>query len=374
PNLPQCWFCHPNLDDKYNFIDKTTPAGTDDGKPIVSTTTASSGKKYEKTLRGLDANTKYYIRTKAHNHTNNKFSYHFNELDEYTLANPVDASATRVIDGGGTKDVISWQEPDAANPASSYRLYYSTASNKGPWTSLGAVSGSSYENPVVDPTAELYYKVAALNAEGKETSVVVKPDSAALQNLETEALSPTAIKIKLPDIDNPFDPAASLVDYAIYNETEGKYVDNNGAFTDNPVYRSFLEWGGSSGMINKGLEAKKAYTYRYSVNMFEIGGLLNQWSPRTTKYTLANKPVKTKGRADNNPTDGYFADISWAEFDPAHPATNYTLYYTTDVDASWLPWNLLGANLTATNYKHSNITEGPFTHTYKIAAVNGDGL
>ncbi len=24
PRVPQCWYCHPNLDDKYNFIDKST--------------------------------------------------------------------------------------------------------------------------------------------------------------------------------------------------------------------------------------------------------------------------------------------------------------------------------------------------------------
>ena len=94
-------------EDEFHFFLATSNQPTiDDGAALISTTKATTGSSYSKSVTGLSPNTKYFIRSKSHSHSPDVYSGYSNELSGYTQAFAPAVLSTQALDANNIKIVI----------------------------------------------------------------------------------------------------------------------------------------------------------------------------------------------------------------------------------------------------------------------------
>ncbi|KKM74580.1 hypothetical protein LCGC14_1398890, partial [marine sediment metagenome] len=195
-------------DETHFYIDTNTLPTTDDNFPI-DTDKAASGQNYNKYFANLLPDTKYYIRSRTHDHTNTSYSNYSSELSAYTLANVPGKPIVNVVDATSTRVTID-------------------------------------KNANSDSTL-----------------------------------------------------------FAIFNNITNQYVQADGTLGPAPVFRSYTDWGGATGVVNTGLDTLNN-TYTYKTKAKNGDGVETGWSSWS-----ANNPGAPIAPTMQTPTSITTSSITW---------------------------------------------------------------
>jgi hypothetical protein len=193
----------------------------------------------------------------------------------------VNSTTVSVRASGAFSNLTSWQ--------SGWRAVMSQSSgDAGIISTTTWKSDTSYASfsTVIQPNTSYYVKAQARNGDGDETiwssyrstvTPAVAPSAAAA------AVAPqNSVKVTLSS--GSVNPV--YTQYAIYNNTEGGYLQTDGSVSDIAAWQPYAVWGGTAGIVNKGLSGNTVYAYK--VKARSITGQETEWS-------AASNAVRTTG-------------------------------------------------------------------------------
>lgn len=259
-----------------------------------------------------------------------------------------------------TTSSITWKILDTSVSESEFRIYDSTDTFIHTITSVTVDTyGTVYEWEESSLSANTQYSRYAtaysddMEAESSSSNVL------AVYTLANTPLTPTistasttAINIVININSNP-----ASTEFAIYNQSDGEYVQIDGTLAASEAWQTYNDWGGASGIDNISLDINSQNTYQVKArNGDDVETAL---SDSDSLYTLANPPTLP---AVNSKTT---SSVTWGWNTNSNPAG--TEFYAIDEtgNSGWVADATSWANASAT----AN-TE----YTVLINARNGDGV
>ena len=198
------------------------------------------------------------------------------------------------------------------------------------------------------------------NADSKYT-LANKPDAPTVN-----ATSSTSLTIIINANSNP-----ASTEFAIRNDTAGKYLKADGTLQDAEVWQNRVAWGGDGGKENTELNINSSYSYKVKARNGD--NTETSLSDEASKYTLAAVPgdptitAQSWDVASGNPIQITIA----ANGNPNN--TLYEIYYDTDPGGTFVTtaqtWT---AHNDGDNVAHNNRLSD-ITYYYKVKAKNGNG-
>lgn len=233
---------------------------------------------------GLSANTRYDFQVKAFSSDSleggrSSWASNYTAIQSpaYVVFNTVSSNAMTVSASG------SYNNLTRKNSG----LYFSNTTN-------GSASGwfqvNSWNSTALMPNKKYGFRARARNAEGLET-----PECSVSNRVTLCRVPPSPIMLT-----NDFFTNAVIVmvrsnknpvgtEYAVSNLATGEYLQPDGSLNSVPAWRTFIQWGGFSGITNKGLEPSVNYTYkvraRNSEGLSTVASSTSFW-----RFTLARVP------------------------------------------------------------------------------------
>lgn len=219
-------------------------------------------------VTGLSVNTAYTFQVKARNADNTETALSSSGT-KYTLANAPGTPTGSAASATSVTVIIAANSNPAATEFSifndttdTYAQTDGTLGASAAWQTLanwGGASGTTITG--LDPNTSYSFTTKARNGNNTETSasdgVTLVTNAAVPAIASVEPVSDTAIRIKLSVNGNP-----ASTEFAIYNATVGSYVAADGTLTSSPIWQTYTNWGGSTGVVNTGLTASATYDYQ----------------------------------------------------------------------------------------------------------------
>jgi hypothetical protein len=305
----------------------------------------------------------------------------------FTLASLPHAPTSLIVSNRSISNLeIDWT--DNASNELGYRVYRAL-SESGPYSQLGGdlpPNTVSFNDSALNVNQRYYYNIVPFNeyGEGAYTSINV----ATLSNVPgkptiTEIQSSTFTIAVVPG-DNP---APTQFAIAVVN-ADTKYVHADGTVGVNPVWRTYVEWGGMSGTSVHGLSACQTHTVNvFARNLDSIETLggegdsavmsCNEMSLSVSEgWNLISVPVKVNDARSSTlfPTaqssafayNGSYivADTLvvgagyWLKFNAGETISMFGDYCATDTIQLSKGWNIIGSISTPVDI-HSVVTDPP---------------
>ena len=259
----------------WNWVDNSTTETqfiVHDGSESVittvnSSTTAGTGTAYSYIESSLTPNTSYTRHVHATDGTFNSSAS--STASAYTLANAPTAPTLSAQTTTGMVATIAVN----SNPVGTQYVIHETSTNKyvqadgtlgvsavwQTYNNWGGASGQVTSGLLVN--TNYVYEVKARNADSVETAYSA---TAALYTLANVPGKPTlanpagnSISITINENSNP-----ATTTYAIYDNTDSKYVQADGTLGDGDVWQTYTNWGGVSGKSVLGLTPNTSYTMK----------------------------------------------------------------------------------------------------------------
>lgn len=187
--------------------------------------------------------------------------------------------------------------------------------------------------------------------------------------------SPTVSAASTTTVNIIIDTNENLIstEYAIFNETLGKFVQADGTVGDSAVWQTYANWGGASGIDNIDLSVGSQYSYKVKARS---NGNETGYSSSGLIYTLSNipgtsiiTPVSSSSTKIIIDTNGNYSSVLYSIF-------NVTLSKFVQADgtvgdsAVWRTYANWGESSGIVNTGLIKDTN----YVYKVKAKNGDGV
>jgi hypothetical protein len=260
---------------------------------INSTTTGTTGTTYTYFDQSLSPNVSYTRHVHSYDGSNDSDAS--TQVSAYTLANTPDAPTLSNATTSSIKFVVN---PNGNPPATEFAVFSSVDSKyvqadgtlgASPvwqtYTNWGGASGTTITG--LGPNIVNNIVVKARNGNNTETAF------SATSSLDTLANTPSAptlsnvgainLTLKVNENSNP-----SSTEYAIFESSTGKYVQSDGTLGASAVWRTFLQWGGNSGITVSGLTPNTLYGF--SVKARNGDHVETALSTEATTTTLSSVP------------------------------------------------------------------------------------
>ena len=229
-------------------------------------------------FKNLPADTDYTIRTKAKNGDGEITS---------ALENGSQKTAPAQVTGEGhasnTTSSITWSWTANTTPPDGYKVYEYTggacsATVKATSAGTSVEEGTLSANTSYDRCLRAY-RGAATGKPSTNFSAYTYANIPAAPTVT--AVSTTALKVIINVNANP-----SATEFAISNETLGKFVQADGSSGDTAVWQDYTTWGDVGGIDNSGLTAATTYTYKNKARNGDSPAVETGLSDGTAQTTL----------------------------------------------------------------------------------------
>ena len=222
-----------------------------------------------KAVTGLSVNTSHSLKAKARNSENVETAFSADSDTVYTLA----STSISVAISAPSATTLNATISNGSNPPSTTFAIHEIGTNKfiqidgtlgvsavwQTYNNWGGASGQVTSGLLVN--TNYVYEVKARNADSVETAYSA---TAALYTLANVPGKPTlanpagnSISITINENSNP-----ATTTYAIYDNTDSKYVQADGTLGDGDVWQTYTNWGGVSGKSVLGLTPNTSYTMK----------------------------------------------------------------------------------------------------------------
>jgi hypothetical protein len=192
-------------------------------------------------VTGLQANTTYIFKIKAYNEENISTDYSTKEYSLTTLTNQPTVSTDNI-----TNNSVDINISDVRNITSGNSGVFVDRLNR--W---GQNTTQTVDN--LNPNTSYTFRVKARNQEAVETEYVTSQRVTTLANTpaisSVKKLTSNSARVYIDTKDNP-----SNTQYAIRDRISKQYVNQAGQLQDDPVWQTYLQWGGIIGKYVTGLD------------------------------------------------------------------------------------------------------------------------
>ncbi len=259
--------------DKYTFS-----YGTDTNATNLGTTSNITDTQHD--MSNLVEGTKYYWKVSATSNANGTGAY--SAIENFTATTCVAPIAPNDFNGAATSSTqINWSWGNTTGE-SGWKVQ---DENHATLETLPADTLSWNETPLSVNTAytrhvNVYNDFGSNDSNQKTVYTLANVPSA-----PTVSAVASGIKIIINKNSNP----EANTRYAIYNQTESKYVKHaDGSLQADPDWQLYADWGGASGFVNTGLLPN--VTNSYQVKAENGDSIATGLSDASSAYTLANVP------------------------------------------------------------------------------------
>lgn len=242
---------------------------------------------------------------------------------------------------------LSWA---AVNGATSYNLYYSTASGVSPstGTKIGAIGVTSYDHKSLTNGTTYYYVVTAVGKGGESTA------SGEVSATPVAAPSGLTAAAAAGQINLTWAAVAGAVSYNLYHATTAGVTPATGT-----------KIGGLTGTSYSHTAVTSGTTYHYVLTA--VGKNSESAASVETSATLVSNPPAAPGNLAAVPGNGQVA-LTWGAVTGAQ---TYNVYYGTAPGITTSSANK-AMSLTGTSYTVSGLANAT-TYYFAVTAVNGAG-
>jgi len=311
------------------------------------------------TISGLSVNTQYAMNIWGFDSWMQNASG--TEMSFYTLADTPNTPAAVTSNGEFTIDITLGADNGATtylvhdSETNKYLIADSTwnSSSSSAWLTYAALGGgSATTTTALPPNSYHTIEVKAKNGDGVETAY---SSSISLYTLASTAGTstigiPTVTTLPIT-IDPSANPAATT--YAVYNSTDGNYLDSAGAPTSTAVYSTTSTLGSSFSAT--GLIANTAYQFTAVARNGDFVDSATS-TANTAVYTLANRPSSASAVADSYSQ----ITVSWTG-----DGTQYYVENTTaGTNSGWI---------SDARYAFTSLTAST-EYSFRVKARNGDSV
>ena len=273
------------------------------------------------------------------------------QVSSYTSADgyaaPTNLSATNTLNGVA----LSWDEVEGAQK---YRVFYSTSSAKGPWTTIADTTSTSYTWDGAKNGLSYYFAVRCLTSDG----AFVGDDYA---TYGSHTYKP--VELAIPELNKP------TQDQANPNQVTISW----NAVTGAEKYRVFYKINGTGGWKQlvdttdtdyTWVEAEGGNKYTFTVRCLSSDGksYLSSYNQNGESIEIALLNLPTNLEAKDDPDKGVV--VSWTAVPGAF---KYRVYYKSGT----LEWTPIGET-TSTEYVWTDATPGE-TYQFLVYCVSYDG-
>ncbi|MFH1352537.1 MAG: hypothetical protein ABIH68_03070, partial [bacterium] len=183
------------------------------------------------------------------------------------------------------------------------------------------------------------------------------------------AVSTSTINSLEITIDEKSNPDYTL--FAIYNETEGKYLKIDNTLQAGATFYSYTEWDMPTPALNIELSTNTAYTYRtIAKNKY---GIVTDSSPPTTKYTLAAVPDRVIMESVSPISITVTATGTITNITAGSSGLNFWFRDNADMEdastSTWIQTNYYNATQLGSENLESNTK-----YKFEVQARNGNGV
>jgi hypothetical protein len=244
---------------------------------------------YEVVDTELDENTTYAYKIKYRNVSGVWIEYSVQKVVSTLARTPYNFSVSPIESFGKRlyMTVGRFNNDNVDNSAYRFVCIYGGRNNS-PWLNSD-YGGYEFQTTALIVNSSYTYQVLYKNRDGLITygNSITKFTLANTPN-KPQVSSPelNSLKIKISSTDS--NPSHTL--YAIYNETENKWVQQDGSLSTSTVWLTYTDWGGENGIVNTGL--KPNTTYYYKIKARNGDAVETSFSERSEGVsTLATAPV-----------------------------------------------------------------------------------
>jgi hypothetical protein len=198
---------------------------------------------------------------------------------------PHGPSSVMISDHSFSSLEIQWI--DNATNESGYRVYRSV-DEEGSFSQVGSDLESNttvFKDSILEINRRFFYHITPFNesGEGPFGSIAVTtfaniPDMPVLSDVQSHSLTVTVIPSDNPD----------ATQYAIMaTNTTTEYIQADGSLGSEPVWETYLEWGGSDGLSVSGFDPCQKYTFRVKAKNLE--GIETSFGDTSTAVMLCDE-------------------------------------------------------------------------------------
>ncbi len=317
------------------------------GTLIATTTNVTTS------VSGLAPNTSYQFKVRAENlgAAGTYSAYSSNSTATATLP-AVPGTPTATASGDGQVD-LTWSAN--SNGASTvYEIYNENTE--------ATVTSSATTRSItgLDPDTQYRFRVRALHLNDESTVSSYSAYSSVVRTLANVPSAPTvgdatttvsALSVSFSGGTNP-----SNITYAIYNVTDGNYLDADGLATTTPIFQATSTWG--TELVATGLTDNTAYQFAIIARNSSSTNSATS-SANTAVYTI---PGTVSGLTATAASASQI-NLSWT----AMGSATYHIYRSTN-DSSYTSIGTASVN----SYSNTGLTART-QYYYKVAAVNSSG-
>lgn len=344
-------------DDFHFYFDISPGALLDDSKPKSTISKATVGTSDTKTISDLAPNTRYFVRTRAHDHALNSFSSYSEDVAIYTKAlTPLAPDVSKLEDGNYKIIVNSDGNPSYTkyaiynNEAGSYVQPNGSTAPTAVFLTIAQWGNDGAINSGLSPSISYTYKIKAINGDGNETGFgPVSPP-----------VSEPPIK---PYMLQPSDIASSSI---TWNWRDNSYNEQGFVLHDSQ-HNEIARVGADTTFYTENNLAPDTLYSRH-IHSFDSAGQSQPSNIVNTKTLLAGP---TQLNVEVEPSPSTTVNIAWQAPVTWMPASYKIYRFSSKITLDNLDQALTVANPTQTSYT-DNGNSGE-VYYYQVTAVHQDG-